>query len=32
MALSTEAQRSNNPNQIAHHQAAMDRLLAAQRV
>ena len=27
----TDAQRQNNPSQIAHHQAAMDRLLAAQR-
>jgi uncharacterized protein YecT (DUF1311 family) len=29
--LLTDAQRANNPAQIAHHQAAMDRLLAAQR-
>ena len=29
--LLSEAQRRNDPNQIAHHQAAMDRLLAAQR-
>ena len=27
----TDAQRQNNPSQVAHHQAAMDRLLAAQR-
>jgi len=27
----TDAQRRNNPGLIAHHQAAMDRLLAAQR-
>jgi uncharacterized protein YecT (DUF1311 family) len=27
-SLSTEAQRSNNPSQIVHHQAAMDRRLA----
>ncbi len=27
----TDAQRQNNPSLIAHHQAAMDRLLAAQR-
>jgi len=30
-SLLTEAQRSNNPALIAHHQAALDRLLAAQR-
>ncbi len=29
--LLTEAQRQNNAPQVAHHQAALDRLLAAQR-
>jgi uncharacterized protein YecT (DUF1311 family) len=30
-SLLTDAQRGNNPTQIAHHQAALDRFLAAQR-